>query len=208
VQINYGQKLWQIFCGLSAGGALFVFALNFLHLPFYIAVAAGAAGASAGFFLFRSEGRRKFQVKKRPKVRKEDLAQLLNKSFEELDRIKELTAVIENKKFHSKVERICAAIEKMLEGIRQDPGDIHYVKRFLDYIFETSIQIISQYRVISNGKKNTQEVRDLIHRAEEMMGEISTSVEKQHQKLVENNINDLDTELKVLEKVLKMDGFI
>ena len=198
----------KIFCGLSAGGAFFAFAFYFLHLPFYIAITAGIGGAASGFLLFRGEGRRKFSVKKRPDVKKEDLARLLNRSYEELDKIKKLTAAIENKNFKLKVDRICTAIETMLEGIRQEPGDVHYVKRFLEYIFETSILIISQYRVISDGKKNTQEVRDLIHRAEEMMGEINASVEKQHQKLIENNMNDLDTELKVLEKVLKMDGFI
>lgn len=205
---KYGQKLWQIFCGFLAGGALFAFALNFLHLPFYIAAVAGTGGAAAGFLLFRSEKRRRFHRTAKPKIKKEDLARLLNKSYGDLKRIKELTAAIENKKFKFKVERICIEIEKMLEGMRQDPGDVHYVKRFLDYIFETSILIISQYRVISNGKKTTQEVRDLIQRAGEMMGEISASVEKQHQKLIDNNMNDLDTELKVLEKVLKMDGFI
>ena len=153
------------------------------------------------------KGKKKIKVRK-GRVRKEELARYLNNGYEYLEILKKRSATIGNVKIQSVVNDLCGEISSLLDSLRKDPDDFYAARRFLDYIFMTSHKIIDQVRILDREEKSAPEAREILKRTEEAMVKITGAVRKQHGRLLQNNILDLETELKVLENVIKSDGFI
>lgn len=205
-------KLPGIAGALAGGSLLFFFASFFMLLPLYVSAPAALVGAGIGMYLLAGievtkKGKKKIKVRK-GRVRKEELARYLNNGYEYLEILKKRSATIGNVKIQSVVNDLCGEISSLLDSLRKDPDDFNAARRFLDYIFMASKNILDQVHILEKEEKITPETLEIIRRTEDTMVKITGAVRKQHGRLLQNNILDLETELKVLENVIQSDGFI
>ena len=125
------------------------------------------------------------------------------------DRVREIRAMtmrIRDNRVADEVRGICKAATDIIENFKKDPKDIKRAKQFVNYYLDSTVKIITRYVELSNKQVVTPEVQKSLTKAEDLMQSIKLSFEKQLEYLLEDDLMDLDTEVEVLKKTLKMEG--
>lgn len=102
-------------------------------------------------------------------------------------------------------ERILALSRKILQEIEKDPKDISLAKSFLNYHVRAVAKILRQYVELSEKTSEESSYQETLHRVEGSLQQIALAFEHQYEKLLANDVLDLDAELKVLEQTIQLD---
>ena len=121
----------------------------------------------------------------------------------EIDR---LLAKIQDPSVKAKVLEIREQVVKIFENFKNDPEDIKISRQFLSYYLDTTIKIIRKYIDLSSQKVISPELKESLKRVDELLVSIIDAFQKHHDKLIQNDIMDLDAEITVMDKTLKMEG--
>jgi hypothetical protein len=187
---------WLISGALAGGAFLVSFALADIALPVSLAISALAlAGGSLAF-------RRKDNAS----ADAPDLAAALAEGRRKLGEIKAAGARIEAPKAKETVVAISATIEKILAEIKRDPDDLKRARQFLSYYLDATITILQKYLSLSAQNLPDEEIRASLARAESVLGTLDAAYSKQLAHLLTNDVMDLDAELSLLEKTIRMEG--
>jgi len=65
---------------------------------------------------------------------------------------------------------------------------------------------VDRYVSLSSKNVSSEEMQALLTRAEDSLDTIKSAYDKQLEQLLENDVMDLDTELEVLERTIRMEG--
>ena len=84
--------------------------------------------------------------------------------------------------------------------------DIKRARQFVNYYLDSTVKIVTRYVELSNTQVITPETEKSLKKVEELMRTVKVSFEHQLQQLLEDDLLDLDTEVEVLKKTLKMEG--
>lgn len=125
------------------------------------------------------------------------------------DRIAEIDKLLEKIKDPSvreKVLEIREYVVKIFENFKNDPEDIKISRQFLSYYLDTTIKIIRKYIDLSSQKVISVELKESLQRVDSILSQIIEAFAKHHDKLIQNDIMDLDAEITVMEKTMKMEG--
>ena len=121
----------------------------------------------------------------------------------EIDRLSEK---IKDPSVKEKVLEIREQVVKIFENFKNDPDDIKISRQFLSYYLDTTIKIIRKYIDLSSQKVISVELKESLKRVDEILVQIIDAFQKHHDKLIQNDIMDLDAEITVMEKTMKMEG--
>jgi len=102
-------------------------------------------------------------------------------------------------------ERILTLARKILQEAEKDPKDIPLAKSFLNYHVRAVAKIIRQYVELSEKSLQGNSFQDTLHRVEDSLQQIAKAFEGQYERLLANDVLDLDVELKVLEQTIQME---
>jgi 5-bromo-4-chloroindolyl phosphate hydrolysis protein len=130
---------------------------------------------------------------------------IVGKGKRKIKKMKKIAQTIDNPKIQERIHNISGITEKIFLNFTKDPKDVKAARQFLNYYLDATIKIIKQYSVLS--KMNTDKKnREVLKKAEDLLGTIEKTYEEQLQKLYEDDFLDLDTEIQVLERSIKLDG--
>jgi len=113
---------------------------------------------------------------------------------------------IADQRVRAKGQAICDLVARILSSIRQDPKDLRPARKFLDYYLDATVKVVEQYVHISSRGARSAETMQTLSRVEESLETIRSAYQKQLEQLLQNDVMDLDAELKVLEQTIKMEG--
>ncbi|MBN2650882.1 MAG: 5-bromo-4-chloroindolyl phosphate hydrolysis family protein [Spirochaetales bacterium] len=183
--------------------------LSFLVFSFLIKLPVWGAGLVAvgvyiGFDLIFSS-RKKVAL---------DFGGLSQKDYEEAMRdgmakfqvIKDLYSSEKEPHIKEKISKIIDVVNRIFENFKKDPKDVKSAKSFLNYYLDTTINIIKKYRNLTSHGIQSQGISATLANVESLLDQISVAFEKQLENLLSDDVLDLNSELKVLEQALKMDG--
>lgn len=106
----------------------------------------------------------------------------------------------------AKVQAIVDLVARILTDIRDDPKDLRPARRFLDYYLDSTIKVVEKYVTLKGKAVQSAEVVEALRRTEASLDTIRAAYQKQLEQLQENDVLSLDTELRVLEQTIKMEG--
>ncbi|KJR40883.1 5-bromo-4-chloroindolyl phosphate hydrolysis protein [Candidatus Magnetoovum chiemensis] len=136
-----------------------------------------------------------------------DIIQItLKEGKDKVANLQNLGASIEKQSVRAKVIEICEIANKILDNIEKNPEDVKSAKKFFSYYLDATITILNKYSEITKHKAKGSNIDTTIDKVESILDTIKEAFEKQHSKLYENDVIDLDTEISVLEQTLKSEG--
>lgn len=139
-------------------------------------------------------------------ISREEFDQALTTGSQKLVQLRKTTARVADTRVRGKANGVCDAAARILSEIRQDPADLRKARNFLDYYLDATVNVVDRYVSLSARGVRTPEIEASLRRAEESLDTIRAAYDKQLVQLLENDVMDLDVELRVLEQTIKMEG--
>lgn len=134
----------------------------------------------------------------------EEIARTIGEAEQIISKIEAANAMIDNREFNSRINRICDLSNSILTKIEEDPGDIRRARKFLKIYLEGAQKVTEGYakthQQASSGELE-QNFRNVLESIESVFLE-------QKEKLIANEVFDLDVQIEVLTKQLKQEGII
>ncbi len=97
------------------------------------------------------------------------------------------------------VEELCVIADSILEMLRKDPEDLRVVKHFISHYLEPTQNIILKYAELATTRPMPADAIATLERTEKSLKTIRASFLEQKEKMLANDVIDLDTEIKVFE---------
>jgi len=97
------------------------------------------------------------------------------------------------------VEDLCRIAESMFDMLKKDPKDIRVVKQFITYYLEPTHKIIVKYVELATTRPMPADAVETLERTEKSFKSIRATFLQQKEKMLANDVLDLDTEIKVFE---------
>ncbi|PKL41205.1 MAG: hypothetical protein CVV44_00780 [Spirochaetae bacterium HGW-Spirochaetae-1] len=134
-----------------------------------------------------------------------DITKVVEEGVAKLKNIRNNTRKIDNNTVAEKIIEICRVGLDIFENIKIHPEDLQRAKPFINYYLDATDKIVSRYVELSRNSNNP-EIRDSLDRVEAMLDQIQETYKKQLRYLLEDDVLDLNTEITVLERTMKLEG--
>lgn len=134
----------------------------------------------------------------------EEVVSVLHDSQELMTQIERANQEIHNQEMHERLQHIIEWGRKILQSIEQNPRDIRRINRFLKTYLVGTQRITEGY--VKMAKQTHSD--ELTENFRKVLITIENVFQEQHQKLLENDILDLDVQIEVLAIQLKQEGVI
>ncbi len=122
-----------------------------------------------------------------------------------LKELRRLRASIHEPTVRTRIDEIAVLTEKIFEDIRSDPKDVPQVKRFAGYYLPTTMKLLNAYDRMS-GEGTGENVSGTLRRIEDILDTTVAAYQKQYDALFANEALDIETDITVLESMLKREG--
>lgn len=139
-------------------------------------------------------------------ISREEFDEALREGSRKLVQLRKASTRVGDSRVRGKAHGVCDAAARILSEIRQDPADLRRARNFLDYYLEATIKVVDRYVSLSARGVQTAEMQSALQRAEASLDTIRSAYDKQLVQLLENDVMDLDVELRVLERTIEMEG--
>jgi 5-bromo-4-chloroindolyl phosphate hydrolysis protein len=120
--------------------------------------------------------------------------------------------IIESSGKNAKHKEIKANAEKLhhnglniLNYLNKNPKKILSARRFLSYYLDTASDIMEKYTEFTNTNLKSKEMEEIYSKTNRALVILNEAFEKQFLKLMQNEFFDIEADINVLEKTLKMD---
>ncbi|MDX1957126.1 MAG: 5-bromo-4-chloroindolyl phosphate hydrolysis family protein [Leptospiraceae bacterium] len=107
----------------------------------------------------------------------------------------------------NKVAEMIASMQGILEEFKKDPKDVVNSRHFVNYSLDSMKKIISKYVDISSKVTPDKEMQETLSKVLPVLETMHTAIEAHKKKLLEDDVRELDAEMKVMEKTIEMGGF-
>lgn len=134
----------------------------------------------------------------------EEISQTIDEAERIINDIELANDKIGNTEFNNRLDRICEIARHILIELEEDPGDIRRARKFLKVYLEGA-------RKVTEGYAKTHSLADsseLEQNFRNVLAKIETVFIEQKDKLIENEIFDLDVQIEVLNTQLKEEGIL
>lgn len=148
---------------------------------------------------------------KRPEVKGDpfkaiQVEKAVKEGGERLRGIRAQTRLIADNAIASKIQDICKTGLDIYDYIQKNPDDLTKAKQFINYYLDATEKIVKQYVELVSKKDKSSEIEAAIKNVENVLDSIKETYTKQLHNLLEDDLLDLNTEIKVLEKTMKLEG--
>ncbi len=208
------------------GFTFFALFLEGFQATLPISVGAGVISFVGGMFMFAPAKKRnpKSIKKKAPKQKKKPLEmpddsemvcdgitrgeqrRIVRNGKAQVKRIENIGFKVMNHSVRIDILEICTAANDIFDDFLKDPKDIKEARRFILYYLDTTERIVSKYYQLSQAPYLSEDAKKTLGNVENTLDMIKDTFRKQLKKLTENDVLDLDAEVKVLKNTIKQEG--
>ncbi|OUN30485.1 5-bromo-4-chloroindolyl phosphate hydrolysis family protein [Blautia sp. An81] len=198
------ETVRSILCGLTAG-ALFLGVFLGMGWNFFVSVFL-AAGLFAGLLLITKprEIPGKLPLDMRPDGAY--LEKRLEEAREDFESIRQSVEKIQDQGLRENSERLYKTSSNILAYLEKNPDKISGAGRFIDYYQDTASSLLKKYVELQNSGLETPEARSLKEDTKKAMFMLNQAFEQQFQRLMRNELMDMDVEIQMIENMMKMEG--
>jgi 5-bromo-4-chloroindolyl phosphate hydrolysis protein len=134
----------------------------------------------------------------------DEIRQALEDSSRIIRSIEQANDRIRNTELNRRIEHICEIADNILAEIETDPRDFRRARKFLNVYLDGARQVTEGY-----AKTHPQtQVGELEQNFRNVLETIESTFQEQHQKLLEEDLFDLDVKIEVLNTQLKREGIL
>ena len=195
------------FYGAAAVCALWCLLLPLYKLWHFLLLLAATVGA---YFLFRAlfPGTEKVVDVPEPEPEPTGNAEvdaLTREGRQAVAELRRLRGSIREPSVQKRVDELTDLTQKIFDDIITDPQDVPQVKRFAGYYLPTTMKLLNAYDRMS-GQGVGENVSGTLKRIEDILDTTVQAYRKQYDALFANEALDIETDITVLESMLKREG--
>ena len=114
----------------------------------------------------------------------------------------------QDKAVREKVGEIITVIDKIFKNLLDDPSDYSQVKRFADFYLPATIKLLHTYDRFGKNGTRGENITGTMERIDTALDTILVSYKKFFDSLFQNQALDIETDISVLENMLKREGLM
>jgi len=191
-------------CGIG-GVAAFLVALLILRMGFVYAAGLGVA-VWVGLSLVLSEGQSVGQVPKSTGISAEQVSRIIRDGERKVASMRRQARRIDDRSVRDKVRSIAEVAERIFADLREDPKDVRAARRFLEYYLDATLLVVERYVDLSSKGSQSADVQQVLGKFGDLLDTIQSTFEKQLDRLLRDDVLDLDTDITVLKQMMEMEG--
>ncbi len=134
----------------------------------------------------------------------EELVELLEEADGRINAIEAAGKSIRNAEFRDRLRRIASEARVILDTIEEDPTDARRARKFLKVYLDGAQQVTEGY-ARAHRNDESPALEDNFRR---VLTTIETVIGEQQEKLLQNNVSDLDVQIEVLKMQLEKEGVV
>ena len=186
---------------------LLVLKLVFLK-GLFISVLMGLAGYIVAGFVLPSFDKSPddFHIPADAGISASEAKRVISESTSKVKEIRAMTMKVRNNQVAEEIRDICKSAMDIIENFKKDPKDIKKAKQFINYYLDSTVKIVTRYVELSETKNITPEIDKSLKKVEGILQTIRESFERQLEKLLQDDLLDLDVEVEVLERTMRLEG--
>lgn len=154
------------------------------------------------------------QPREKPEEKKEEPASTGNPELDKMIRdgalaigeMKRLNDSITDEKLSAAIDRLEDFSQKIFDAVRQDPGKLPQIRKFMDYYLPTTLKLLNAYDRMAATGISGENIDSTKRRVEEIMDTIVTAFARQLDSLYGSEALDISTDITVLETMLAREG--
>ena len=194
------KTIAALIVALTTSGIAFIGAGN----SFFVSIAFGF-GAMAGMVLFYGlDPRQEKMIAGSHGYTAEEISATIDEAEEQISGIEQANKQINNRLFNQRIHIICDHAREIVGMLEEDPGDIRRSRKFLNIYLDGALKVTEGYADMQRKHQNEQ----LAENFENVLQTIESVFIEQKQKLLEDDVLDLDVQIEVLAAQLKHEGVI
>ncbi len=201
------MKLLSRITAIATGGITTVVLISVSEISLLISLLAGVATTGATLLAIPTSGKKK-KINP-PKIRnpKKITSQIAGET--DLKSLKSIVLQVPRGEARDVLNRVVKLSDQLVHATEKDPRDEPQLRSFFNHYLPSTIKIVKCYLDISQQQKNkTDEIKATLAKTEQSLYTIENAFKNQLTKLLDNDILDLDVEVKVLEQSLRLDGLV
>lgn len=187
---------------VALAGALFALALVLLGNPALAAVLAGAGGLGGALLFPVRRPPLELPAGLDPAQVERDLAN----AEAAIAEIKSLCARMAKPTAQKDARRVHDLMRRIVDDLRRDPADIRRARSFLAYHADATRNVFRRYVELSLQDVRDPSLLESLARTERSFGTMARAFERLLAGLLENDVMDLDVEIKTLEGAFRAEG--
>ena len=195
------MKHREVLSGLL-GGTFFAATYLAMGIPIIPSLAFGAAAFLGGELLMSKKDIFTFDS-----VDEKNVDKVLNDAKKKNKYIQEMTAKIDDSDVRGYLKEINSTTAKIIQTVSKNKKKIKQSEKFFTYYLPITVGIVGKYDEIENQKLSSKDAKKFFESAHESLKEINTSFKTILNNLYESDIENATVDMKVLNNILKSDGF-
>lgn len=120
--------------------------------------------------------------------------------------MRRLAKTIPNAEVCAKILTLAEVTERIFRDIVEDPDDVPQVRRFAGYYLPATMKLLNAYDRMSGETHGGENVASTLARIEDILDTTIAAYKKQLDALFANQALDIETDITVLESMLKREG--
>ncbi len=171
---------------------------------FFVSVAFGLGAMAGMMLLYGFDPRQEKMIAGSHGYSAEEISQTIDEAEAQIAGIEQANKQIRNRGFNQRIRTICAHAKEILVMLEEDPGDIRRARKFLNVYLDGAIKVTEGYADMQTKHQSEQ----LTQKFDNVLKTIESVFIEQKQKLLEDDVLDLDVKIEVLSAQLKSEGVI
>jgi hypothetical protein len=131
---------------------------------------------------------------------------LLRDGEEAVARMMGVCGAVEDPGIRTKIAGIAEITSKIFKDVADDPSDYAQIRRFADIFVPETEKLLASYAKITAANAGGEQAESVKRSLEGVLDTILASYQKQFDALFKNQVMDIETDIKVLEGMLKREG--
>ncbi|HTY01638.1 MAG TPA: 5-bromo-4-chloroindolyl phosphate hydrolysis family protein [Bacteroidota bacterium] len=185
------------------GGVVFGILYLGLSIPLPFALGGAVAGYVAGRLLV---SKAKQQGGIDTEGDRQAYSQMIAEGEEKVKTLTSLAASVKKPEIRDKCMHLAQVASKVINDVKESPKDAKRVRQFLNYYLNATCTILERYTELSSRNLNSSEVQAGLAKVEALLDSIQHVFEQQLVAVAQDEILDLDTEIKLLQQTLQLDN--
>lgn len=133
-----------------------------------------------------------------------EISETISEALAQIDGIEQANTQINKRNYNQRISVICIQAREIVDMLEESPGDIRRARKFLNIYLDGALKVTEGFADMQSKHQSEQ----LSANFEHVLLTIESVFTEQKQKLLEDDVLDLDVQIEVLAAQLKNEGVI
>lgn len=135
-----------------------------------------------------------------------EMQKLIEDAKDDLNKIESDISAINSQTVKDDADKLYQTGKSMLEYLQENPKKIALARRFFTYYLDTAVSLLNRYVQLQKTDLHTSEINSAMQKTAEALPIMNSAFEKQFTHLMEGELMDVEADVDLLEKMMKMEG--